>query len=579
MYYCSAQNKCTMDPRLYKSAKSGDVCFLRKLLSDNPSLLYKLTPRENTTLHIAAQFGHKNVVAEIYSRSGSLLKQQNLDGDTPLHVAARFGHFSIVNYLVRDIISPVSEVDLGLETLRIRNRGNNTVLLEASRNGHYKVVEFLIKVDPNLASVENDEGESPLYLAARGGMLEIVNQIIRTTPSSAHGGSDGQTALHAAVVERHIGIMEALLAFKQELGKEADRQGRTPLYYAASLGDHRTVQRLLELDTSTAYVLDKDGRSPIHVAARNGHTGVIREIIQHCPDSGELIDPYGQNALHIAISSGQANVVTYILETPELEGLINQSDIDGNTPLHLAAIARKTWILWYLKWDGRVNQRSKNKYGQTAFDNDRSIKESSITSPMISARADHEEAISAMQTYKKMGQTLLTVSTLITTVTFTAAFTMPGGYNNDAGSSDRGLALLQSSKYLKHFIIFDTVAMTCSISAACLLFWGAVNSKGCYLYYFISAAALTYIALLSTAAAFETGIKAVLPHQQYVDNIVPGVTFGFHISTFLFLFHLVKIFSIPEACRLFFSHLCIKSKRAKIQKWRRSAYLKFWLAS
>ncbi|PRQ38111.1 putative ankyrin repeat-containing domain, PGG domain-containing protein [Rosa chinensis] len=467
---------------------------------------------------------------------------------------------------------------MGLETLRIRNRGNSTVLHEASRNGHYKVVEFLIKVDPNLASVENDEGESPLYLAARGGMLEIVNQIIRTNPSSAHGGSFGQTALHAAVVERHVGVMEALVAFKQELAKEADRQGRTPLYYAASLGDHRTVKRLLELDTSTAYVLDKGGRSPIHVAARNGHTGVIREIIQHCPDSGELIDPYGQNALHIAISSGQANVVTYILETPELEGLINQSDIDGNTPLHLAAIARKTWILWYLMWDGRVNQRSKNKYGQTAFDSDRSIKESSITSSMISARADHEEAISAMQTYKKTGQTLLMVATLITTVTFTAVFTMPGGYNNDAGSSDRGLALLQSSENLKSFIVSDTVAMTCSISAACLLFWGAVNSKECYLYYFTSAAALTYIALQSTAIAFTTGIRDVLPHQQFVHTMGLGVEVAFHISTFLFLSQLVKTFSIPEACRLLFSHLRIKSKRAKRENWRNTC-LKLCLAS
>ncbi|CAL9017492.1 unnamed protein product [Prunus brigantina] len=349
-----------MDPRLYRYAKSGDICFLKQLLNDNPSLLYQLTPRKNTALHIAVQFGDSNVVAEIYSRCRSLLTQQNLDGDTPLHVAARVGCFSILNDLVREILSMSQEDfrnanDVMFETLRMGNWGENTVLHEAVRNGHIKLVQFLLTIDPKLASIKNDAGESPLYLAAKGGMFEILNQILKSTASSAHGWSDGRTALHAAVVEKHFDIMEALLRFKQQLIKETDHQGRTPLFYAASLGQHRTVKRLLELDTSIAYVLDKEGHSPIHVAASKGHTSVIREIIQHCPDLAEICDLCGQNALHMAIIGGRAHVVRYILETPELECLINQPDVIGNTPLHLATIERKTWIMYYLMWDGRVH--------------------------------------------------------------------------------------------------------------------------------------------------------------------------------------------------------------------------------
>ncbi|KAL6283866.1 hypothetical protein ACE6H2_014795 [Prunus campanulata] len=577
-----------MDPRLYRYAKSGDICFLKQLLNDNPSLLYQLTPRENTALHIAVQFGDSNVVAEIYSRSRSLLTQQNLDGDTPLHVAARVGCFSIFNDLVREILSMSQEDfrnanDGTFETLRMGNKGKNTVLHEAVRNGHIKLVEFLLTMDPKLASIENDAGESPLYLAAREGMFEILNQILKSTASSAHGGSDGRTALHAAVIEKHFDIVETLLRFKQQLIKETDHQGRTPLFYAASLGQHRTVQRLLELDTSIAYVLDKEDHSPIHVAASKGHTSVIREIIRHCPDSGEICDLYGQNALHMAIVGGRANVVRYILETPELECLINQPDVIGNTPLHLATTERKTWIMYYLMWDGRVHQSSINKCGQTAFDIDRSIKESSIASPRelqniipnvwghlgtshswlgnikISPRAEQEEA-NAVQTYMHMGQTLLMVATLITTVTFAAAFTMPGGYNNDVGP-DRGQALLQSNNDFKWFIITDTIAMTCSIITACLLFWGAVNSnKSSYVYYLTVATALTYIALQSTGIAFTTGVRAVIPHQQFAKVLGDVVGIAFYVSTFLFLSQLVKMFSLPEACRFFISHLKLSCK-------------------
>ena len=169
----------------------------------------------------------------------------------------------------------------------------------------------------------------------------------------------------------------------------------------------------------------------------------------------------------------------------------------------------------------------------------------------VFSRADQEETI-AMQT----GQTLLMVATLITTVTFAAAFTMPGGYNNDVGP-DQGQALLQSNNFFKWFIITDTVAMTCSIIAACLLFWGAVNSnKYSYVYYFTSAAALTYIALISTGIAFITGVNAVIPHQQFAEVLGQVVGISFHVSTFLFLSQLVKMFSLPEACRFFISHLC-----------------------
>ena len=200
-----------MDPRLYGCAKSGDVHFLKHLLVENPSILLKLTPRENTALHIAVQFGHINVVAEIYSHCGLLLTWPNLDGDTPLHGAARTGKYYVVEYLVGEMLSARSSMDSEngkkniSDTLEVRNTRGNTVLHEAVINGHQKVAKFLIKVEPNLACFENDEGESPLFMAARAGMTEMVNRILLSTPSVAHGGSGGSTALHAAVIERHYG--------------------------------------------------------------------------------------------------------------------------------------------------------------------------------------------------------------------------------------------------------------------------------------------------------------------------------------------------------------------------------------
>uniref|UniRef100_A0A6N2MST8 Uncharacterized protein n=1 Tax=Salix viminalis TaxID=40686 RepID=A0A6N2MST8_SALVM len=354
-----------MDSRLYRIAKSGNVFVLRQLLNENPRLLTKLTPQGNTPLHIAVQFGHKGVVVEIYKRCGSLLTRLNSSGDSPLHVAARCGHLSIVDFLVREVLSAES----------ISAENGKTGKFDMLRQGN----KLLLRVDPKLPCFENYAGESPLFLAAREGKKDILNQILISAPSSAHGGSEGQTALHAAVIERHSDITEILLREKPRLITEADHHGRTPLYYAAFLGDCRAVGRLLELDKSIAYAFDKNGHSPLHVAAMYGHANVIKRIIHSCPDSRELLDLNGRSVLHFAVLSGEMNVVRCVLEIAELQCLVNQADNGGNTPLHLAAIERQTRILRWLIWDERVDHRARNENGQSVFDIDESIRETCFT--------------------------------------------------------------------------------------------------------------------------------------------------------------------------------------------------------
>ncbi|KAI8006423.1 Protein ACCELERATED CELL DEATH 6 [Camellia lanceoleosa] len=584
-----------MDQKLYNSAKSGDILHFKQLLNENPSLLLKLTPHENTSLHIATQFGHKNIVAEICNRQQSLLAQPNLDGDTPLHVAARADRISIVSFLVNEMLSSSygdieNRGNRETEILRMRNKWGNTVLHEAVRNHNLRVAEFFIKVAPGLACFENNTGESPLYLAARDGMLTIVKRILMAACSLAYGGSDGKTALHATIIEGHFDVMEALVRAKPELIKEADHHGRTPLYYAASMGDHRTVQRLLQLHTDIVYMSDQDGLSPLHVAAYRGHTNIIKEIIQCCPDSGELLDLRGQNTLHFAVLGGKSSVVRYILQTTELEGLINQADNDGNTPLHLATRERKSWIARYLIWDERVGQRAKSNIGQTAIDYEESIRKAYsrfpkksknwrepwslntwTTKEKIPPSTSEEGATAAaaaaaadkMETYKQMGHTLLMVATLIATVTFAAAFTIPGGFNNNVGP-DQGQALLQSSLNLKWFLASDSIAMSFSVIAACILFWGAVIAKETYFYYFASATVLTHVALYSTAIAFATGLAAVMPNQPFVFILCRIIGSFFHVGNFLFFFQLARIFSLGELCQFLIFRLCrLKTKFIK----------------
>ncbi|PON61463.1 Ankyrin repeat-containing domain containing protein, partial [Parasponia andersonii] len=81
-------------------------------------------------------------------------------------------------------------------TLGLKDRGNKvTVSREAVRAGHWKMVHLLIVVEPKLTCMENKEGESPLFLAAREGKAETVIHISMETASAAHGGACGDRTL------------------------------------------------------------------------------------------------------------------------------------------------------------------------------------------------------------------------------------------------------------------------------------------------------------------------------------------------------------------------------------------------
>ncbi|PON87827.1 Protein accelerated cell death [Trema orientale] len=110
------------------------------------------------------------------------------------------------------------------------------------------------------------------------------------------------------------------------------------------------------------------GSFPISIASQEGHVEIIQEFLKHCPDSKELCDEKHRNILHLAAKNGKDKVVSYILKTPELQILINDKDLDGNTPLHLAAMAGHPKVVSILTWDSRVDLEVLNGQGKTALD-------------------------------------------------------------------------------------------------------------------------------------------------------------------------------------------------------------------
>lgn len=124
---------------------------------------------------------------------------------------------------------------------------------------------------------------------------------------------------------------------------------------------------------------------------------------------------------------------------------------------------------------------------------------------------------------KKMSDTHLLVATLIATVTFTAGFTMPGGFNNDPGPTEGSD---KKNKAFQAFVVTNTIALVFSSSSVASHIFVGRRRKDDLVYneMFGAMLAFTVVGMLSMAIAFITGTYAVLQHSSALAtaNCVTG---------------------------------------------------------
>ncbi|XP_062001433.1 ankyrin repeat-containing protein At5g02620-like [Rosa rugosa] len=252
-----------------------------------------------------------------------------------------------------------------------------------------------------------------------------------------------------------------------EMIKKVDELGWTPLHYAAFSGNVEAIGLLIQRDSSAAYILDRYSTYALHVAAYAGCVKVIKELIRLRPATCDLLNHEGQTVVHAAVLGKNLNVIKYILKTPEPAGLVNEADNGGNTRLHLAAFQEYKTIMIVLAMDRKVDKTATNNdhlkaidiflvddiemesfhtyWVLSIFDRSTSVLtfqryvrhdfmklESSEDGKATSTTATNanDESVEALLDVSKRFDTNLVVAMLIATVTFSAAFTIPGGYNS-----------------------------------------------------------------------------------------------------------------------------------------------------
>lgn len=175
----------------------------------------------------------------------------------------------------------------------------------------FMVLLYLSEIDSEV----NDEGMTPLHMAAAGGSTSIISHLL------------GKCTIEHEPINRD----SCSLLDKQ------DNKLRTPLIMAVSMG-HEEATKFLLYSGANISMQDNTGKTALHYGALKSLVAVEDFISL---DLLSVRDKDGRTALHMAASSGNSSMTSKIVDVlkkeSRFEEAVNCRDITKKTPLQYAA--------------------------------------------------------------------------------------------------------------------------------------------------------------------------------------------------------------------------------------------------
>jgi len=317
---------------LHKAAQFGRVEIVQALLENGADADARFQCK--TPLHLAVSTdemwikanikqqspteyqNHRREIVKILLAAGTPIEVFDERGESALHSAARLGQGAVVQMLLEH------GTDINLRTQVAEPNspysGRSPLLVVAKTSKNIKMLEYLLKqgAQPNIQ--DEDPGFTALqYLA----ITPYVDQIERekllaacvmlllnhgANPNLAAKTKRGQHALHFAAANRHLAMVETLLA------KGADIAAKT-----------------------------ESGHQPVELAAQRDHIDIVQLFLR------KGVNPYDSRLLfHAASNAKSMQLLQYLVEQEHLD--FNQPDPQGYTPIFAAVNANSLKNVSYL---------------------------------------------------------------------------------------------------------------------------------------------------------------------------------------------------------------------------------------
>lgn len=177
-------------------------------------------------------------------------------------------------------------------------------LFELCKKGDCEAVERAIGRDPKAVNDYNDDGLTPIHIAAQGKNLNLIRRLLPlgADPSArctqAASSMRGYTAMHLAAKAGDIDTMQFLFDAGGSV-KQQGSDGWTPLHCAAFSGKVDAIRWLLDRKADPN-VLNEHSISPLAFCANHGRLEGVRMLIK-AGSNMDSTDANGDTVFHHAM--------------------------------------------------------------------------------------------------------------------------------------------------------------------------------------------------------------------------------------------------------------------------------------
>ncbi|CAH1773894.1 unnamed protein product [Owenia fusiformis] len=337
-----------------------DLSDCAKILLDHGALMCKPCDIGFYPFHIACMNkAHKTIELMIEAgeklgyRRNEMMSFMDKSRNRPLHSAVNGGDIEAVKICL----------NAGAQIDALQDDGSNPIHLACSQGSLEMIKVMFEKYPDSVGHVIRQKDVlmmTPLHIAALVDNPEIATHLIENGASVHAKDKEGRTPLLLAASKCSWKTVDVLLNFKSCLGLKDDNQ-RNFLHLAIMNGakvEMFRFERLEAIECAKDLLDAKDvsGCSPLHYASKEGHLAAIAELIK----LGALLNCKNnerQSPLHFAAKYGRYNTIRRLLDSIQGSNLINETDGDGLTALHIASMNGHTKVIQLLIQKGAVLQR------------------------------------------------------------------------------------------------------------------------------------------------------------------------------------------------------------------------------
>lgn len=253
--------------------QSSDKALIVNLLIDNQADINAENKDGNPPLHLAIEKEGLKVV-EVFIERKANINARNKDGHTPLHLATKMLDLDIIGILLKN----------GADINKKDFSGNSAFHLAVKDRPDY-VVEKLLDIIPNtnvnkVVNNKNDDGDTPLHLAARKGKFNTVKILVQSGADINACNKKDNTPLLEAFASKNSVEHQKIIKY---------------LHEKRSICTTQTSVQILEKQEECIICLDKDKIFYNIHKGQGGEHGICGDCLEQlCQHQPKLISPVGR---------------------------------------------------------------------------------------------------------------------------------------------------------------------------------------------------------------------------------------------------------------------------------------------